>query len=104
MFFFALAQDLPKSRITCCCGTEEPSRSHGVRARASVSNLSSWVGPQVGFSPVALLCAWLALDLATDPFQIRRHRPHSPSRISRGKVVVRGLAGGVQLLEQGWSW
>ena len=38
----------PKSRMTCCWATEEPSRSHGVRARASVSILSSCAGPHVG--------------------------------------------------------
>ncbi|OAH12777.1 hypothetical protein STSP_38140 [Streptomyces jeddahensis] len=37
----ALARDLAKSRITYCCGTLEPSASHGVIRRASVSMLSS---------------------------------------------------------------
>jgi hypothetical protein len=39
--FRALERDLAKSRMICCCGTEAPSRSHGARARASVSILSS---------------------------------------------------------------
>jgi hypothetical protein len=30
MSFSALVRDLPKSRMVCCCGTDAPSRSHGV--------------------------------------------------------------------------
>jgi hypothetical protein len=41
MSLSAFARDLPKSRTSCCCGTDEPSASHGVTARASVSILSS---------------------------------------------------------------
>ncbi len=41
MSLCALARERPKSRMTCCWTTDEPSRNHGVRARASVSILSS---------------------------------------------------------------
>jgi hypothetical protein len=41
MSLCALARERPKSRMTCCWGTDEPSRSHGVVFRASVGILSS---------------------------------------------------------------
>ena len=79
----ALAQDLPKFLMICCCGAELPSRSHGVRPRASVSIRSSGAGPQVCFSPVALLCRWRVVDLATHSFQIHRQRFHPASNAAR---------------------
>ncbi|MGE6738306.1 hypothetical protein [Streptomyces sp. NPDC059900] len=75
----ALARDLPKSRISCCWGTQAPCRSHGVLARAPVSIAASCTGPHVLFSPVARLCAYTAPDLATHSFQIHRQRAHSAS-------------------------
>lgn len=48
------------------------------RLRAAVSGLSRWAGPQVASSPVALLRAYTALDLATHSFQIHRACPASP--------------------------
>jgi hypothetical protein len=56
MSLCALARERPKSRMTCCWTTDEPSPSHGIVRRASVSILSSCAGPHVRFSPVALLC------------------------------------------------
>jgi hypothetical protein len=73
MSFSALARDVPKSRMSCCCGTEEPPRSHAFRLRASVSILSSRAGPHLSPS------AWAFFDRATHSFQIHRHRAHSAS-------------------------
>lgn len=83
MSFCALALDLPKSRISCCCGTEAPSLSQAFACRASVNILSSCAGPQVCLSVpsgLVLFHAWTCLDLATHSFQIHRIRSHSPSR------------------------
>jgi hypothetical protein len=77
MSLSALARDLAKSRTSCCCGTEEPSASHGVAARASVSILSSLAGPQ--FSP----SRWAFWERATHSFQIHRQRAHSASSPAR---------------------
>ncbi|PPS67615.1 hypothetical protein BV882_37080 [Streptomyces sp. 46] len=63
--------------MTCCWTTEEPSRSHGMVFRASVSIRSSCAGPHVRFSPVARLCRYTAFDLATPSFHSHRHRSHS---------------------------
>ncbi|MFI6661231.1 hypothetical protein ACIBL8_37495 [Streptomyces sp. NPDC050523] len=57
MSFKAFAQDLPKSRITCCWGTQAPAASHGVIARAPVSVFANCTGPHVALSPPARLHA-----------------------------------------------
>lgn len=74
MSFNALARDFAKSRMSCCCGTEDPSASQELAWRASVSILSRRAGPH--FSSSA--CAFF--DRAQHSFQIHRHRAHSASR------------------------
>ena len=69
----ALARDLPKSRMICCCGTDAPAPSHWCSARQPVSILSSMAGPHARLA----LCA--ALDCATHWFHTQRHRFHSAS-------------------------
>ncbi|RSM93295.1 hypothetical protein DMH25_35550 [Streptomyces sp. WAC 01325] len=69
--------------MTCCCGTHAPSRSHCVRARASVSIAANCTGPHAAPSPAARLCACTALDFATHSFHTHRTRPHSTSRAER---------------------
>lgn len=77
MSFNALARDLPKSRMSCCSGTELPSRSQAFTVQAAVSILSSRAGPHFSSS------AWALFDLAAHSFQIHRHRVHSASRAAR---------------------
>jgi hypothetical protein len=74
----------------CCWGTQAPSRSHGVTARASVSIFASCTGPHVFLSPGwARLCAWTAFGFATHSFQIQRQRSHSTSSARRAVFDTR---------------
>ncbi|MYQ80804.1 hypothetical protein GTW64_27170 [Streptomyces sp. SID4923] len=65
--------------MICCCGTDEPSRSHTVAARASVSILSSSAGPHVGLPASAAFRPWTLRDTATHSFHTHRQRAHSAS-------------------------
>ncbi|CDR10288.1 predicted protein [Streptomyces iranensis] len=94
--------------MICCWGTLDPSRNHGVIARASVSILSSWAGPQVCLPlEVLLFRRCTALGLATHSFQIQRHRFHSASRAvwavddtsrRRASVSAAGRPAGIRVL------
>lgn len=75
----AFARDLAKSRMICCCGTEEPSLSHTIERRAPVSILSSCAGPQVVFVSASLFSFWTVRDIAAHSFHTQRHRAHSAS-------------------------
>ncbi|MFF3255122.1 hypothetical protein ACFYWP_29815 [Actinacidiphila glaucinigra] len=66
--------------MTCCCGTELPSRSHAIDRRASVSILSNCAGPHVIFCPPILFKPWTLRDTATHSFHTHRHRAHSASQ------------------------
>ncbi|WP_406272210.1 hypothetical protein OH779_34395 [Actinacidiphila glaucinigra] len=79
MSFKALTRDFAKSRMTCCCGAELPSRSHAIDRRASASILSNCAGPHLILCPAALFRPGTLRDTATHSFHTHRHRAHSAS-------------------------
>jgi hypothetical protein len=83
MSFSAFAREAAKSRMVCCCGTEEPAASHGVIARARVSIRSSRAGPHASF------WAWAFLERATHSFHTQRQRAHSASSPARAVADTR---------------
>lgn len=83
----AFIRALAKSRMTCCCGTEAPSRSHAMDRRAPVSILSSCAGPQVVSSTAVLFRPWTLRDTSTHSFRTHLHRARSASRSERPPLL-----------------